>query len=316
MEGGFEIWYNYRMRKFSIRLLLILLLFYPDFAFSQGAGLKPSGFINDYTNTLAEQEKASLESLVAGIEKETSAEIGVAVIQSLEGRSIEDYANEIFNNWGIGKKGKDNGVLILVSLNDRKMRIETGYGLEPVLPDAVCGRIIRNVMAPSFRENNYYKGISDAVTTIGQYIKGERPATAASVPDTGKFLLFFLLWNGFLVFFAFMIFHTAGVIIYLAVVVPLGITVLFSGKQAEPSAAMGLLMLLPFFLVFSMAMLAPVIFTIIRWRLKKKYKRDWKEYIPVYIDRAMSRSGSLRGGRSGGSFGGGHSGGGGASGSW
>jgi uncharacterized protein len=305
------------MRRVLSGILLTLIFSLCSPLFSQVTELKPEGFINDYTNTLSEQEKVSLESLVASIEKETSAEIGVAIIQSLESRDIEGYANEIFNEWGVGKKGKDNGVLILVSLNDRKIRIETGYGIEPVLPDALCGRIIRNIMAPRFRENNYYKGIYDAITTIAQCIKGEEPpAAAAALPDRGKFISFLILWHGFLLFFAFSIFRKPGIIIYLALVVPLGVIALISGRYG-PSAAMGLMMLVPFFLVFFMGLLAPVIYTIIAWRMKRRYKKDWKKHIPVYINRAVSHTRSSGGGGfSGGGFGGGSSGGGGASGGW
>jgi uncharacterized protein len=304
------------MRKIRVSLILPLVLLYFVSGSSQTSKLEPAGFINDYTVILSEQQKTVLETLSATIEKETSAEIAVVIIQSLEGRDIEGYANEIFNGWGIGKKGKDNGVLILVSLGDRKIRIETGYGVEPVLPDAVCGRIIRNVMAPRFRENKYYDGIYNAITTIAQYIKGEEPpATAVTLPDKRNFIPFLIVWHGFLLFFAFSIFRKPGIIIYLFLVVPLGVIAFLSGRY-EPFAAMELMIFVPFFLVFFMGLFAPVIYTILAWRLKKKYKNEWKNHMPVYINRAASHSGSSRGGFRGGGFGGGSSGGGGASGGW
>ncbi len=305
------------MRKLRIILVSTLLLFYSASFALRASALKPAGLVNDYTNTLSEQEASSLESLASDIEKETAAEIGVAVIRSLEGRNIEEYANEIFNNWGIGKKDKDNGVLILVSINDRQMRIETGYGIEPVLPDAACGRIIRNVMAPRFRENDFYGGIYGAVTAIGQRIKGEVPVdTAGNEPGNRQILFFLLIWNGFLALFSFSLFHTLGVIIYAAVMVPLAIIVILSGKEVQPAAAMGLLIFFPFLLVFFTGMLSPVIFALLRWKLKKKYGENWKKHLPKYVSKAMSRHSSTRSGRSGGSFGGGRSGGGGASGRW
>ncbi|MBN1445244.1 MAG: TPM domain-containing protein [Candidatus Omnitrophica bacterium] len=304
------------MRKFFV-LTLILFSVLP--CRPQNALPKPDGFINDYANTLAPDEKEALESLAASIEKETSAEISTAIINSLEGKNLEDYALEIFNGWGVGKKGKDNGVLILVSISDRQMRIEVGYGLESVLPDAVCGRIIRNVMAPQFREGNYYRGIYEAITAMGETIKGEPPASATSNTDSIKFIGFLAVWHAFLILFSFLLFHIAGVIIYFAAVTPLVLTALASENGSQYQAAMGLLAVVPFFIVFFMGMAAPFIFGILSWRLKKKYKKSWKEHIPSYLKKPMSRSGfsgSSRGGGRGGSFGGGSSGGGGASGSW
>jgi uncharacterized protein len=106
------------------------------------------------------------------LQKTTGAQLAVAVIPSLDGRPLEDYANQLFNTWGVGTKKKNDGVLILVAMSDRKMRIEVGYGLEGVLPDGLCGDIIRNQMRPAFKAGNYGEGIlaaAERISTIVQH---------------------------------------------------------------------------------------------------------------------------------------------------
>jgi len=291
--------------------------------FAEIPALKPSGFVNDYAGILSSREKEELENMVESIEEETSAEIAILLIDSLEGNSVEEYAAELFNSWGIGKKDKNNGVLILASLQERRIRIEVGYGLEPVLPDGLCGRIIRERIAPSFREGNYHKGLALGVDSIARAVKGE-PSSLPRAPSgkNGKEGLFFfiLIWNAFLLFFSFGLFHKTGVLIFLSALALFGSISLFSGKGIDSPETAALLVFIPFFLVFFMGMFAPVIFAVIRWRLKKKYKSRWKEYLPKHMKKAMSYSGSRgsfsSGGSSGGGFGGGSSGGGGASGGW
>src|SRR5262245_36363925 len=96
---------------------------------------KPTGPINDFAQVLDEATERELAALVKSVEDETTAEIAVATVTSLEGMSVEEYATRLFAEWGIGQKGKDNGVLVLVAPSERKTRIEVGYGLEPILPD-------------------------------------------------------------------------------------------------------------------------------------------------------------------------------------
>ncbi|HNV96740.1 MAG TPA: TPM domain-containing protein [bacterium] len=126
----------------------------------------PTGFVNDYTNTLTTQEKQSLEQKLSDFEKQTTNEISVVIIQSLEGDTIENFAVKLFEDWKIGKKNNDNGVLLLISIEDRKIRIETGYGMEGYLTDAQSFWIIDETMKPEFRNNNYYGGIDKAVDQI------------------------------------------------------------------------------------------------------------------------------------------------------
>lgn len=116
---------------------------------------EPTGHVNDFAQLLSSDYRQSLEQELVDFEEETTAEIAVVTIESLEGDSIEEYAVRLFEQWGIGKKEKDNGLLILIAKEDREMRIEVGYGLEPVITDGRAGRIIREKMRPAFREENY-----------------------------------------------------------------------------------------------------------------------------------------------------------------
>jgi uncharacterized protein len=129
-----------------------------------------NGFVNDYTNTMSKDWKSKTEQLVAKVERETKCEIAVAVIDNLEGLTIEDYAVGLFEKWGIGKKDKDNGVLLLVSMNERELRIEVGYGLEGVVTDIEAKNIIDTVIVPKFKENNYNFGIYNGVVAIANKI--------------------------------------------------------------------------------------------------------------------------------------------------
>ena len=107
-----------------------------------------TGSVNDYTGMLTEEWKTKTEQLAASVESQTSCEIAVAVIDKLNGISIEEYAAGLFNKWGVGKKDKDNGVLLLVAIADHELRIEVGYGLEGTITDLEAKDIIDNVIVP------------------------------------------------------------------------------------------------------------------------------------------------------------------------
>ncbi len=107
--------------------------------------------VNDFTGTLDSGWKSSIEELCIKVRNETGAEIGVAVISDLQGITIEEYAVKLFKKWGVGKADKDNGVLLLVSMQERKVRIEVGYGLEGVITDLEAGNIINDIIVPRFK---------------------------------------------------------------------------------------------------------------------------------------------------------------------
>jgi uncharacterized protein len=130
-------------------------------------------WVHDLADVLSPQVKARLESIIRVEEDSTSNQIGVLIIRSLEGGSLEEYSLRVAEAWKIGRKDRDNGVLLLISIDDRKMRIETGYGLEGALTDAMASRIIRNEIAPSFRQGDYAGGVEAGLKGIIKAIKGE-----------------------------------------------------------------------------------------------------------------------------------------------
>lgn len=152
---------------------LILLLIAPAIVFAYANPGQPAGFVNDFAGLLSQEQKAALEGKLTDFEKTSGNEISVAVVANLGGDTIENFAVNLFKDWGIGKADKDNGVLILIAKDDREMRIEVGYGLEGALTDAQSYWIIKNLMAPAFASENFYLGIDNAVDKIIEATKGE-----------------------------------------------------------------------------------------------------------------------------------------------
>jgi uncharacterized protein len=131
------------------------------------------GRVNDRAGVLPAPAKEQLEARLEAYERKTGHQLAVLIVPSLEGEPIEDFTIRVAEAWKLGKKGSDDGVLLFVAVNDRLMRIEAGYGLEGDLPDATNGRIIRELMAPAFRANNFPLGISRAVSAITAATGGE-----------------------------------------------------------------------------------------------------------------------------------------------
>lgn len=125
-------------------------------------------YVSDMAGAMSPEARAQADAMLQSIWQETSAEPVVVIVPSLEGEDVDDFATRLFTDWGIGKDDRDNGVLLLVSINDRKMALRTGYGAEGILPDAVCSRIIRNDLRPHFRNADYDGGILQALNTMKQ----------------------------------------------------------------------------------------------------------------------------------------------------
>lgn len=170
-------------RRFLIIFSLIISLTVGFSARAYSSPGKPTGFVNDFAGKLNADQKNSLETKIKGFSASTSNEISVVIIKSLDGDTIENYANKLFADWKIGEDKKDNGVLVLISINDKKMRIEPGYGLEGALPDITCGQIITKTMRPAFQAGDYYKGIDGAVDNIISATKGEYTADEGAAND-------------------------------------------------------------------------------------------------------------------------------------
>jgi uncharacterized protein len=191
----------------SLRVLLaaLIVLVFPPL--SEAAFPAPQKYIVDGANVIDGAARQRLNALLRGLEDETSAEIAVVTVDSLDGMSVEEYANRLFKEWGIGKQGVANGVLVLVAPGDRKMRVEVGYGLEPVLPDGLAGAIIRNEFTPYFKNQDYAAGIDAGVRRIAEIVRakhvltpeerkrleeavqpGDRPPTLLTTPFFGLFI--------------------------------------------------------------------------------------------------------------------------------
>jgi uncharacterized protein len=131
--------------------------------------LQPQGYVSDFAGVIDAGSKGRLEKYAGEVERATGAQIALVTIPSLQGEPIEDVANTLFRAWGIGQKGKNEGILLLLAINDRRSRIEVGYGLEPILPDGFVGSILRE-MRPALRQKDYGDAMMAAAQTIGNTI--------------------------------------------------------------------------------------------------------------------------------------------------
>lgn len=136
--------------------------------FGQQALPEPSGFINDYAGVLDQRTRASLEALAQDLRAKTGAEVAVAVLQSLDGESLEDYTNRVAEHWGVGDQA-DRGVMLLLAIEERRLRIEVGYGLEGVIPDGLAGEI-RDGMTPYLRQGNYNNAVAFGVSAVATIV--------------------------------------------------------------------------------------------------------------------------------------------------
>lgn len=152
--------------------IVVVFFLFPVYLGSTDNLPSPKGFINDFARIIVDKEEERLARFFSELERQTTAEICIVTVKTTAPLDIETFAVELFEKWGIGKKGKDNGVLFLVAVEDRKMRIEVGYGLEGAIPDAVAARIIRDI-TPYFRKGEYTRGIVMASYRLADRIAEE-----------------------------------------------------------------------------------------------------------------------------------------------
>ncbi len=172
--------------------VLVLMLFGIS-ASAQNFPEKPNTLVSDYTNTLSADENKALEQKLVAFADSTSSQIAVVLVPTLEGYDVADYAVRLADKWGIGQDKKNNGVILLVSIGDRKMSIQTGYGMEGALPDAIARRIIENSIKPAFKEGAYYQGLDAGTNDIIAYTKGEYKNDAPKKGKNKTFPLVFIL---------------------------------------------------------------------------------------------------------------------------
>jgi uncharacterized protein len=154
------------MRRFSLIFIFAVLL--PIAA--DAAMPRPAAFVNDFAGAMDESARQNLDAFLTSFEKQTGVEVAVAVVPSLDGMAVEDYAVRMFQEWGVGKKGKDDGVLFVVAPNERKVRFEVGYGLEGTVNDALAGRILDEYVLPKFKAGDMGGGISAGTVALVETI--------------------------------------------------------------------------------------------------------------------------------------------------
>jgi len=159
-------------------LLLTLMLAFPAAALAADLPFL-SGRVVDNAEILQPATRERIGAALKAHEESTGNQIAVLTIPTIDSDSVEEFATRVFESWKLGRKGEDNGVLVVVVPQDRKMRIEVGYGLEGTLTDVVAARIIRNVMTPRFKSGDYDKGIEEGAAAIVATLEGE----ADAVPD-------------------------------------------------------------------------------------------------------------------------------------
>ncbi len=135
--------------------------------------LQPQGYVSDFARVVDPGSRQRIEAYCAAVEKATGAQLAFVIVPQLDGEPVEDVANLIYRKWGVGKKGENNGALLLLSVQDRRSRLEVGYGLEPILPDGAAGDLLRG-MRPALRTGNYGEAILTAAHQIGERIAREK----------------------------------------------------------------------------------------------------------------------------------------------
>ena len=138
--------------------------------------------VTDLTGTLSAQQKAELESRIAAYEARRGSQIAVLLLPSTKPEEIEQYAIRVAEVWKIGRKGVDDGLILVVAKDDRRLRIEVGYGLEGVIPDSVARRVIEERITPRFREGDFYGGVRDGVEQLIRLAEGEKLPEPSAVP--------------------------------------------------------------------------------------------------------------------------------------
>jgi uncharacterized protein len=292
----------------------------------------PSGYVNDFASVLDDSAEQYLEGFLETLERDTTAEVVVATVASLDGMTVEEYANRLFAEWGIGQAADDNGVLLLVAPRDRAVRIEVGYGLEPILPDGLAGEIIRAEILPEFRAGNIPRGIGRGLNRISQIVRRDpqaaaraaSPSPANDLPPAWFVIPFFATFVGFGSF-------SAGLGLRTKTYAPLMAGGMFVGIPLLIALTVTSLVSLAFFAVIGVAALALGyrrglsaywMGMLRKGRPDSATDNEASDWImggtPGSSSDRSSDSGSDSGGSSssGGDFGGGSSGGGGASGRW
>ena len=175
------------MKRFIKYVWMISLLVFMGAALCHGLEVPTlKKRVNDYAGMLSSTTERQLETTLQDLEQTDSTQIVVLTLRSLEGENIEDFSMRVVESWQIGQRGLDNGALLIISIKDRKIRIEVGYGLEGTLTDLMAGRIIRNIIAPQFKAGKFDQGVTDGIQSMIQVVRGEFKATESSRPPASR----------------------------------------------------------------------------------------------------------------------------------
>lgn len=191
------------LRGILASLAVVLLLFSAGSSVASALAVPPkptAGPVVDQTNTLTTSELEALDKKIAAERNSTGNQIAVLMIPSLNGDILEEYSLDVARTWGVGQKERDSGVLLLVVKNDRMVRIEVGYGLEGALTDIRSNQIIRDRIAPEFKQGKYYSGIDSGIDGIIKSIHGEADPNLSpdvNLPERSGFEWPMLVFFGF-----------------------------------------------------------------------------------------------------------------------
>jgi uncharacterized protein len=140
------------------------------------------GYVNDDAHVLSSESRQKITNLCREVEEKTGAQIAVVTVKTVGDNTVSEYVNRLFEQWGVGQKGKDNGVMLFLALDERKVRIEVGYGLEGALPDITTGRILDRYVIPEFRRRDYNAGMVGGAFALAGVIANEHGVTITGAP--------------------------------------------------------------------------------------------------------------------------------------
>ncbi len=170
-------------RQITLFIVLLGLLFCSPALGAEAGFPKPRGAVNDFTGIIDAASVQTMENLAREVLEKTGTSIVVAVVTSIGDNAPDDYANRLYQAWGIGAKGKDRGVLVFLALQERKVRIETGYGVEGILPDGLTGEILDKQVLPDLKAGQYGQGLTKGVVALAAVIARDARVTLTGVPS-------------------------------------------------------------------------------------------------------------------------------------
>ena len=214
MSAGrrFENWSLRRTERLGLASLTLFILQSITISVSAQV-IAPTGeWVTDRAGLLSSSEIQSLSAMLAGHQQSSSTQIVIVILDDLDGRDASSYAFELGDSWGVGQAGVDNGIVLLVSVGDRQVFIATGYGVEGSVPDVIAGRIIREIITPSFRQGRYFEGLQSAVDALIEATQGQVPSrlveSPAASPDARRII--FILFVIAIVMIVFLVIRRMG----------------------------------------------------------------------------------------------------------